>query len=421
MKPSGVEWIGDIPAHWEVKRVKDCAEENTSQLQTIPENIKYIDISSVSYNEGIHTVQFLTKSDIPSRARKTPKKDDIIISNVRTYLKAIAKVQQDDLVVSTGFTVFRSNKNTDHNFLYYCLQSDDFMSRVNLSSKGISYPAITGYTLKNLLVVQPPIKEQSAIASFLDDRTSAIDSKISALEEKEQSLAELRKSIIHEAVTKGLDPKVPMKASGVDWIGDIPAHWEVTRGKNFLKYSKKINKDGIKTKIWSLTLNGVLENDPSNPIGLVPNDYASYQFFETNDLVFKLIDLENTRTSRIGVVPSPGIMSPAYIRMSVKKGVVQYQHWMFKDMWYRNIFNMLGGSGVRSNLTAANLYELVLVQPPLAEQQAIAAYLDERTAVIDQSIDTVKQEVQALQELRKSLIHEAVTGKINVADFGYNY
>jgi type I restriction enzyme S subunit len=152
-----------------------------------------------------------------------------------------------------------------------------------------------------------------------------------------------------------------------------------------------------------------VNNDPENPEGLVPSDYATYQLFERDDLVFKLIDLENLRTSRVGHVHEDGIMSSAYVRLRrCVPGVTRYYFWQYYDLYARHVFNSLGG-GVRSTLGARDLIELPMLSPPLTEQRAIADYLDSETARIDALIDRKQRFIDLLLEKRTALITHAVT------------
>jgi type I restriction enzyme S subunit len=174
--------------------------------------------------------------------------------------------------------------------------------------------------------------------------------------------------------------------------------------------AKELNVDRREKQILSLTLRGVVENDPENPEGLVPSDYATYQIFERDDLVFKLIDLENLRTSRVGWVHRRGIMSSAYLRLRPRSGIdVRYFYWQFFDLYGRHVFNELG-SGVRSTLGAEEVLELPLLIPPYEAQTAIVDYLDAETARIDALVAKKQRLVNLLEERKVGLAHEMITG-----------
>lgn len=202
------------------------------------------------------------------------------------------------------------------------------------------------------------------------------------------------------------------KDSGVDWIGEVPEGWEILPSKRYFNFEKKINKNYFSNNILSLTLRGVVNNDIENPEGLVPKDYATYQFFQKGDLVFKLIDLENISTSRVGIVHEDGIMSSAYIRLICGPKIFnKYAYYFYFSLYKNQVFNKLG-SGVRSTLNPTDLLNLAFVNPSFSEQTAIAEFLDDKTAKIDQTIGIRQKEIDLLKERRQILIQQAVTGKI---------
>ena len=168
------------------------------------------------------------------------------------------------------------------------------------------------------------------------------------------------------------------KESGVEWIGGIPKHWKIARGKFILSHKKEINSDFQCNNLLSLTLNGVLRKDMNSAEGLIPSDYRTYQVFYPDNLVFKLIDLENIQTSRVGIVPEKGIMSPVYIRLEGDSDSYErYYFYQYYDLYKQHIFNFLG-KGVRSSLSPSDLLEIPLVFPPPSEQRTIIDFLDQQ-------------------------------------------
>jgi type I restriction enzyme S subunit len=202
-------------------------------------------------------------------------------------------------------------------------------------------------------------------------------------------------------------------STAIPWIPSLPPSWKVQRAKTLVYRSKALNSDRAEKQVLSLTLRGVVDNDPENPEGLVPEDYATYQLFELDDLVFKLIDLENVRTSRVGLVLKRGIMSSAYLRLRPRPGTcVHFLYWSFFDLYNRQIFNHLG-SGVRSTLGADDVLNLPLPVPDVATQRAIANYLDRETARIDALI-TKKQGMIELLEERNGARRGAVIQSVSM-------
>ena len=205
------------------------------------------------------------------------------------------------------------------------------------------------------------------------------------------------------------------KDSGVKWLGEIPSHWEVNKAKYYL-YSKKtiVGKDSANHERLALTLNGVIKRQDGDDIGLNPEKLDTYQIVESGNLIFKLIDLENFKTSRVGLTPYNGIVSPAYIRL-INKGDVnmRFLEYYYLNMWHRKVFNDLGAPGVRSNLSANDLLNLCIVLPNVNEQDAIVSYLDTATAKIDAAIAQQQKMIDLLNERKQIIINRAVTKGLN--------
>ena len=213
---------------------------------------------------------------------------------------------------------------------------------------------------------------------------------------------------------EGLKPYAEYKESEVPWVGSVPSDWRVERTKWIFRTKKELNVGRRNTNVLSLTLRGVVNNDPDSPEGMVPKDYATYQLFRKHDLVFKLIDLENIRTSRVGLVHEDGIMSSAYVRLAPSKSVnIRFFYFQFFDLYTRAVFNALG-AGVRSTLGAADLGELRIAIPPPDEQAAIVRFLDHANRKIDGFIRAKRKLIGLLNEQKKAIIHHAVTGKDEV-------
>ena len=201
-----------------------------------------------------------------------------------------------------------------------------------------------------------------------------------------------------------------MKDSGIEWIGEIPSHWETRRGKFLFNSKKEVNRDLECQNLLSLTLLGVLNKDFDSSDGLRPQNYNTYQIFHENDLVFKMIDLENVKTSRVGIVHETGIMSPVYLRHEpiLEKIDPRFSYWFYYDLYQKEIYNSIG-SGVRSSLSSSDLLELELPTPPLEEQKRISKYLDQKTEQIDSLIEKIEKKIELLKEQRTSLINQCVT------------
>ena len=206
LKDSSVEWIGQVPEHWDVKKLKFVSKINQ---HTLPENtngslsIKYVDIGSVSFENGIEKVENFSFKNAPSRARRLANKGDIVVSTVRTYLKAITMVKEEyqDCIFSTGFAVVTSNECLKDSFFELYAKSDAFTEQVSVFSKGMSYPAINSTDLSNLWITVPPLSEQQKIADYLDTQTTKIDQAIALKTAHIEKLKEYKSVLINNVVT----------------------------------------------------------------------------------------------------------------------------------------------------------------------------------------------------------------------------
>ena len=188
------------------------------------------------------------------------------------------------------------------------------------------------------------------------------------------------------------------KKVNLPWLKEIPNHWCIDKTKRFSENKKEINKGNRERNILSLTLKGVVKNNIENPNGLTPESYETYQIFEKNDLVFKLIDLENIKTSRVGIVEENGIMSSAYIRLVFGSSIYpKYVYYYFFKLYIEQVYNNLG-SGVRSTMNSDDLRDILLPIPPIKEQVQIANYLDWKINEIDRLIQIEKEKIKQLNQ-----------------------
>ena len=383
----------------------------------------YVDIGNVDSVAGITGAEDLYFADAPSRARRIVRQGDVIISTVRTYLKAIARIEPTDanLIVSTGFAVIRP-RELDGGFTAYALSSPYFVGRVVAHSVGVSYPAINASELACLDIAFPPLPEQRAIAAFLDRETARIDALAAKKERLIELLQEKRTALITRAVTKGIDLDAPMKDSGVEWLGEIPAHWDVKRLKEVgealigLTYSPN---DVVRQNEGSLVLRA--SNISEGKIVLEDNVYVGCP------VIAKLITREGdilicSRSGSRGLIgknaiinsDSSGMTFGAF--MTVYRSILsQYLHQVFNSALFEFQSGMFMTSTI-NQLTLGMLNGFYVPVPPTTEQTAISAFLDGETAKLDSLIAKVRQAIEHLRELRSALISAAVTGRIDVRE-----
>lgn len=436
-RPSGADWLGEIPDSWDVKRLKYVASINDEALAetTHPEfELAYVDISSVEASAGIISVEEVLFEDAPSRARRVVRDGDTIVSTVRTYLRAIAPIRapRHNLIVSTGFAVVRP-RIVEPAFLSYALRESSFVESIVARSVGVSYPAVNASEIGTIPIPVPSRLEQRAIAGFLDRETAKLDTLVAKKRALIEKLQEKRTALISRTVTcglppdaartAGLDPQPKLKPSGIDWLGDVPAHWRVTR----LKYAAM----------------KVVDCPHETPTYSADGDYL---VIRTADLTSGVMDLaaayrldEEEFQKRIRREPLlPGdilygregerwgfaALVPANPKMCLGQRMMQFRAAHHFDsrflMWQLNAgstyqqgaVDTLGTTSPHVNVETIRNYRLSA--PPSQEQRAIADYLDRETAKIARLAAKVEEAIERLQEYRSALITAAVTGKIDV-------
>lgn len=399
-------------------RLKDVASVNLRSLDDATREdytFKYIDISSVSFEDGIALGEDIIFGQAPSRARRIVKKGDVLISTVRTYLRAIADIHWDaeNVIASTGFAVYTPNQKINPRFLAYSAKSTDVINQICANSKGVSYPAIQAPILSSVTIPFFAIKEQEAIAAYLDKECEKIGREIELLERKADAYSRLRRSLINRAVTRGLNPNVSMKPSGIPWIASIPAHWHIKRGKSIFQevYRDVRPEDGTVTcfRDGEVTL-----RTNRRTTGFTESEKEiGYHGVRVGDLVIHQMD---AFAGSIGISDSDGKCSPICI-------VCQPLHNDEADLgYYCQLLRVMAHSGFIQSLAKGirerttdfrykTLGTLHFPVPPYQEQQEIAAYLDEKCGKIDAIIEKIDTQIERLKELKRSLINEVVTGK----------
>lgn len=422
-KDSGIDWVGKVPKHWNIVRIKEMSlinEKSLSQETSDDYSFDYVDISGVTYGTEGFIKERITFKEAPSRARRIVRKGDTIISTVRTYLKAVTSINQEvfDLIVSTGFAVLSPKKNINPDYCSYLFKSEFIINEIAALSKGVSYPAINASVIGNLFFITPTIVEQTAIAKYLSRKTAQIDRKIDLLTQKAAKYTNFKESLISETVTKGLDKTASVRASGVEWIGEVPEHWFIKRGKDIFKQTKnKAGSDSSSYDVLSLTLKGVIKRDLDNMKGKIPESFDGYQITNINNLVLCLFDMDVTPRI-VGYVNQKGIITSAYTVLVGKYELdMKYYFYYFLEQ-NRNKSLLANSKTLRSTMTFDLFSQLQLPVPTIVEQQNIAEYLDTKTVQIDLIIESINTQIDKLKELRKTLINDVVTGKIKVTSIG---
>jgi type I restriction enzyme S subunit len=358
---------------------------------------------------------------------------DVIVSTVRTYLRAIAPISDPDpgMVVSTGFAVVRPADDLTTDYAAYALRAPYFVERVVANSKGVSFPAINESEMATYELARPSESEQRAIAAFLDRETARIDALVAKKERLIALLEEQRTALITRAVTKGLDPTVPMKDSGVEWLGEIPAHWEVMsagrlidgieQGWSPVAEDRQADPDEWAViKLSAVSKGSFREGEhKALPPSLAPD--RRYEIREGDFLMTRantpelVADVCVVRASRPRLMLCDLVYRLYWRSSHASTEFVAY--WFLSGIGRHQIeVDARGASQSMVKVSQGLIRAWAIVLPPIAEQRAIAAFLDRETARIDALIANVREAIERLKELRTALISAAVTGKIDVRE-----
>lgn len=411
-----------LPNGWIISPLKYLVDYNQSVLSentSADFEFDYVDIGSVTYGKGIEKFQRILFKDAPSRARRIVNKDDVILSTVRTYLKAVAAIpyREVPIVVSTGFLTMTAKKHLSPRFLYYAVQSEYFVDDIEANSYGISYPAINASAAVNRKIVLPPILEQQAIADYLDDRCSKIDEIIAEATESIEEYKQMKQSVFFEAVTKGLDKNVLMKDSGIDWSPSIPKHWNVRPISAIYRESKETGRDDLPILLVSINT-GIsdreIDNDERDRKVIRSEDKNVYKVVHPNYLAYNMM---RAWQGAFGAATIDGLVSPAYVvampKTNVNSAYIEYLLRTSNAMEHIRGLSY-GVADFRLRLYWPYFKTIKVPFPPVGEQDAIVEHIKLRTSQIDSLITEKQSLVEDLQAYKKSLIYEVVTGKRKV-------
>lgn len=412
-KDSGVPWIGEIPGHWEVEIIKHLFLErsekghpnepilcSTQKYGVIPQNI--YENRVVVVNKGLEGLKLV-------------KVGDYVIS-LRSFQGGIEYAHYGG-IISAAYTVLKPKQDNDSGYFRYLFKSQPFIELLKTCVTGIREGQNINYGLlkKNKLAI-PPLAEQEKIVAFLDKQTNLIESCICLRERELQTLNELKQAKIASAVTRGLNPDVPMKDSGIPWIGMIPAHWELRRAKYmFRKHKRPVSpedevitcfRDGQVTLRKNRRTTGFTESLTE----------VGYQGIKKGDLVIHQMD---AFAGAIGVSDSDGKGTSVYHCCTPKGDYdVNYYALLLRIMAQTGFIQSLY-RGIRERSSDFNFNTFgnqFLAVPPIEEQHQIVQYIQESISKVETYISDLEKEIEYLKEYKQRLISDVVTGKVDVRD-----
>ncbi len=410
-KDSGIEWLGEIPEYWKLIKCK-----NFFVLKSIPIGDLWNKTKLLSL-----TLNGVIERDINNPEGKFPsdfstyqivKEGDLIfcLFDVAETPRTIGLSKLNGMITS-AYTIFEI-KNQEKRFLEYFFIDLDNRKNLKFLYRGLRN-TISKEDLLNLKIPLPPLKEQEQIANFLDEKCEQIKNFIEKKEKLITLLKEQKQAFINKATTKGLDKNVNFKDSGIEWLGEIPEYWKLIKCKNFFVLkSIPIGDLWNKTKLLSLTLNGVIERDINNPEGKFPSDFSTYQIVKEGDLIFCLFDVAETPRT-IGLSKLNGMITSAYTIFEIKNQEKRFLEYFFIDLDNRKNLKFLY-RGLRNTISKEDLLNLKIPLPPLKEQEQIANFLDEKCKKIDLLIEKTEKQIKLIKEYKTTLTNQAVCGRINL-------
>lgn len=443
-KPSGIDWIGEVPKHWEVKRLKNIVSTDIGGLwgDEAAEDENDIIVLRVADFDRTNS-RIIDNPDFTYRNIKASQLDGRLIKQGDILLEKSGGGEQQPVgkavlfdkdiraVTSNFINKIETIPSVNNHFALYLFEALYF-NNINVrnikQTTGIQNLDNTGYFGEKISL--PPATEQHNIANYLDDQTQKIDRLIANKKAQAEKLKELRQIEINKAVTKGLNPNAEMKESGIEWLGKIPKHWEVKKVKQLLKSEKNAIKTGpfgsdlkfedlVEQGIKVYNQRSVLDNDWVSGEGYITQE--KYKSLETCTIYPGDIVITTRGTiGKASIFPENaelGILHPCLMR-------VQMNNYRVLNDFLKIIINESGyfleALKLASNATTIdvvysdNLKEVKIAVPPTTEQKEIIAFVVKRTEAIDQLIKNIEAQIEKLQELRKIKIYEAVTGKIKV-------
>ena len=423
-KDSGIEWLGELPAHWGLQKIKflgkvyngDSLNEGQKKryASNNPEDLAYI--SSKDINAGDSSINYENGLRIPIEENKfkvAPKQSSLICIEGGSAGRKIAFTNQEVCFVNKLACV-NVHGEISSKYIFYSLRGNPFQTQFKLSMSGL-IGGVAISNINNFILPIPPLEEQTRIASFLDRKIAQIDKAITQKERLIELLKERRQITIHQAVTRGLNLDVPMKDSGVEWIGEIPAHWEVQRVKYLFEQSRQTpeKNDGVVTAFRDGEV--TLRTNRRTEGFTIAILEQGYQKIKKGQLVLNSMDAFE---GAIGVSDSDGKCSPEYVICDPLTTSISpyYYSFLFREMalakYIQVICNAVRERAIRIRYN--NLAPLFVPVPSLKEQNDILSYIEANAQSIKKAIVFKEQELKKLKEYKATLINSAVTGKIKV-------
>ena len=410
-KDSGVEWLGEIPEHWDLLANKFVF--NLKKNQVGKKSDDYDLLSLTLRGIVIRNIEDGGKFPAEYGTYQEVKKGDFVfcLFDVEETPRCVGLSKYEGMITG-AYTVMTPKENLDRSFLYYFYLNLDADKRLRPLYTGLRN-TISKDNFFGFKTFIPPLKEQTAIAQFLDDKITNIDAAIDIKEQQVSLLKEHKQILINKAVTQGLNPNLTLKDSGVEWIGEIPQHWQTLANKYVFNLKKKqVGKKADTYDLLSLTLKGIVIRD-LDAGGKFPAEFDTYQEVKKGDFVFCLFDVEETPRC-VGLSDFDGMITGAYTVMEPNDNFDRnFLYYFYLNLDADKRMKPLY-TGLRNTISKDNFFAFKTFVPPFSEQKEISAYIETASQKIEIAIGLKQQEIEKLKEYKGSLVNSCVTGKVKV-------
>ena len=417
-KDSGVEWMGIVPSHWVVCKIKHKyqfktgATPSSGKKEFYDGELKWANISDINGSTIYDTAKHITEEAVKSCSMTISPKGSLLYS----FKLSVGQVAfcGDDMYTNEAIATFES-KNQNLRYLYYI--APQFIIH-NANRNIYNAPLLNQDLIKNAIIVLPPIEEQNKIVTYLDKKCEEIDRAIDTQKKKIELLNELKQTIITNAVTKGLNPDAPMKDSGAEWIGEIPQHWDMVKIKfNFNIYAGATPKTEVQN-YWD-----------GDIVWITPADYKTKDKYISCGQ--RYISKDGYNSCNTQLVPKGslifskrapiGTVALADTELCTNQGCLSCVprkcsslYYYYVTSVYTEIFDLFGSGATFKEISANDFANIKLPSPSYEEQLAIVSSIEKEVSKIDKQISKTNRHIELLNELKQSIITEAVTGKIKV-------
>lgn len=430
-KDSEIAWLSEVPQHWEINKLKSSVKKIGDIDHYMPPTVAvgkpYIMTGDLceqaSLIDFINCKQVSEEEYIKLSKKIKPTTGDLIFARYATIgTVCYVDIEKDFLVSYSCVTIKPDNKKITGKYLFYFFKSNFFLQDIKSYINSNTQGNVGTDSLFRTNLILLPLNEQNKIVNYLDNKTQKIDQELSILEQKIEKYKELKQTLIAHTVLRGLDKNAELKSSEIEWIGDIPKHWDTDRLKNI--FNERVGKnldvktgEAVTSNILSVMKDiGVINHKDKGNVGnKMSEDITNYKLVYPNDIV---VNKMNVMIGSVGISKEFGALSVIYIILITKKdSYSKYYDYFFKMKAFQRSLRRIA-TGILEIREAVNMtlfMQEMMTKPPYEEQVAIANYLDEKTSKIDSIVEAIGKKIEALKEFRRTLINDVVTGKVKVA------